>query len=372
MQHFDAEPIDLYHHDRKLAHELASLEHDTRLLPEHRSSIARFVSDARAGRLTGGRSKKRLSIARCRKMLGALRRVALELAVPFDRVEVPEMERIIFGLESGTIQKLVRNGGTTRYTHESVLDFKKILRRFYRWIFATDETRCRALTGWFDTSEKRPQLRTFAISAVERMGMAANQLQARALIWLLFDGGFRIGELLNVRLYDVSFRPDADGAETCFVCIRVSKTMPRTISLPLATPIVRFWIERHPSGGRVRSDGLIEARDPNGLLITYTYDYCKKVLADIGRQELNERVYPHRFRHASATFYAKHLTEYQLKARFGWAMGSSVPQRYVDHSGVLAEDTASVIRRSQAVGPAVGSPNFPTEPMPEARLSQRR
>ncbi len=84
------------------------------------------------------------------------------------------------------------------------------------------------------------------------------------------------------------------------------------------------------------------------------------MLAELGRVELNDdHVHPHRFRHASATFYAKHLTEYQLKARFGWAMGSSIPQRYVDHSGVLAEDTASVIRREQAKSVRSGTGNAP-------------
>lgn len=87
------------------------------------------------------------------------------------------------------------------------------------------------------------------------------------------------------------------------------------------------------------------------------------------KQELGEpRLYIHALRRASATWYARHLTSYQLCARYGWSMGSKAVQRYIDHSGVLAQDTASIIRKSLAAA----SPEPRVESIPRAFAELRR
>lgn len=171
---------------------------------------------------------------------------------------------------------------------------------------------------------------------------------------------------------DPAFRPEHRKALlrflTCFARVRVSKTKPRTISLPLATDAIRFWVERHPRGGPIGTDGKIQAKDPDAQLFQWTYAYCRKVLREAGKAELGERLYFHRFRHASATLYARHLTEYQMCARYGWMMGSRAVRRYVEASGVLAEDTASILRRTlvdpQRTAPPALVPTPSTAPHP--------
>lgn len=338
-------PIDLYHHEQRLDRDLAGLANDADLLPEQRRTLLRFIADARIGRTVHKGAKRRIGAGRCRKMLHTLRRFALAVPTPFESVTVDQMERFILGIEQGTVAKLVAIGGTTRYSPETVLDFKKILRKFYRWLLPKQQELLDELTGWFDTREVAPELKTFGLDEVHRMARALGCPQGQAFIYALFDGGYRASEWRNVLLSDLEFRPDRDGVLTCFTRVRVSKTKPRTISLPLATDAVQFWVARHPDGGPIGADGRVQAKNPAAPLFTWSYHYCRKLLYQLGRDELGQRLYFHRFRHASATWYAKRLGHYQLTARFGWTMGSKALQRYIDHSGVLAEDTASVVRR---------------------------
>lgn len=346
--HATTDAIDIHDYSTALRNQLATLANDQRLLPEQRRTLLRYISDGRCGLVKRQErsATRRFSDGRATKVAYTLTRFAAHVQVPFEDVTTGQMQEFILGLEQGTIKKWGRCGTGQPYKPETIRDFKKILRLFYRWVHGVDSAKSQDLTGWFDMRECPPELVTFGFDAAQRMAKAVGLPQGQALVMMLFDGGFRAGELFNVRLRDVEFHPDEAGQLTCVVRIRVSKTKPRTISLPLATEVVRFWVERHPEGGPVGNDGAIKATNPNAPVITWTYRYAMKVLAQIGRSELNQRVYHHRFRHASATFYARYLTAWQLCARYGWSMGSKAVQRYVDASGILAHDTANIIRRS--------------------------
>lgn len=339
--------IDIHDTREDLSKATARLASDPSIRPEDRKTILRFIADCRSGRAGGRGARKRLSDGRCLKLVYSLRRMSLAMSVALEAAEAHNLEAFIVGIETGAIPKLTRIGGTTRYTPESVLDFKKIVRRFYRWLFGECD-RFRQLTGWIDTSSPRRELTTFDLEAARTLAQALGSPQGRALVLALFDGGFRAGELFNVRLGDLSFRPDADGIVTCFARIRHSKTVARTVALPIATDSLRFWVERHPNGGTIGPDGRLIVKDPAAPLIVWSYHTCRKELARIGRQELKQRLYFHRFRHSSATWYARFLTPYQLCARYGWRMGSDVVGRYVDASGVMAEDAAHLARRDLA------------------------
>ncbi|MGH7133355.1 MAG: hypothetical protein ACREJO_15590 [Phycisphaerales bacterium] len=349
MNH-STEKIDIHHMTEKLAYELRRIPDDPALLPDQRRTLLRFLSDARTGCLPGKRAGRKLSDGRCLKIISTIRRFGMYVRVPFEDVTVPQMQEFILGLESGQVPKLIALGGNVRYTPDTVLDFKKIIRRFYRWLLG-DSVPFKDLTYWFDTREQPPELRVFDLDTANRLAQQIGVPQGQALVMGLFDGGFRAGEFFNIRLSDIRFAPDTDGTLTCFVRVRVSKTKPRTISLPIATEAIRFWIERHPAGGPLLTDGTIQAKDPSATLCTWSYAYCRRLLREAGRDEIGERLYFHRFRHASATFYARHLTEYQMCARYGWTMGSRAVRRYVEASGILAEDTASIMRRTMAAAP---------------------
>ncbi len=59
---------------------------------------------------------------------------------------------------------------------------------------------------------------------------------------------------------------------------------------------------------------------------------------------LNKRVTPHILRHSSATYYANHLSHFQLCYRYGWSMASNMPNRYLDREGIFEQETTKKIQ----------------------------
>lgn len=360
----NTEPIDIHGIARQFSGALVSIAQDERMLPEQRAVIERYINDARTGRTVKRGSHKRIGQARCAKVIYALKRFAVEVRRPFEHVQVQDVERFILGLEDGTVRKARPTRTSTRYSQETILDFKKILRAFFRYLYPGDPKRVEELTGWFDTREVRGELDTFGPDEARRLARAIGSPQGAAFIMLLFDGGLRAGEVLNLRLYDVEFRVDPTGGRACYVHVRVSKTIPRIVALPLASEEVQFWAERHPSGGRVLPNGKIDAKDINARLFLWSYANARKVVCRLGQQELGARLYLHRFRHASASFYARYLKEYQMCVRYGWVLGSDVVRRYVNRSSLVAEDTVHIIRRE--LGPAPLRLSLPEQLKPAA------
>jgi len=349
--------IDIHDYTRKLQRDLAALGRDERLLPEQRSAIARYISDARIGyesKHRRRRGRRPVSEGRCLKTMWHLRRFAVEVPAPFEQVTVGQMEGFIDGLEQGAVTKHGYRGAGEPYSQETIRDFKAIIRRFYKWLIGEDVAKYEELVGWFNMRCDPPELETFTLEDSQKMARTQGP-QGRALIMLLFDGGFRPTELFNVRLYDLHLDRDEFGQRVLMVRIRHSKTKPRTIALPLATEDAVFWIERHPDGGTFNDWGRIEAQDPNATLIRWSYHYSRKVLHRLGQEELGQRLYFYRFRHASATFYARHLTKFQMCARYGWVMGSKAIRRYVDASGVLARSATDAIRSIKVGSRALGA-----------------
>lgn len=220
----ESDRIDIHNNAKRLRTEMARLTTDLQLLPEQRQAILRFVGDAKAGRIRTTTAKKRVSDVRCLKLIYVLRRFGIEIGVPFERVTPDDMEKFIFGLEDGSVGKLASRGTSSHFSHETVRDFKKIIRRFYRYLVGHDTERCYELTGWFDTSETMPELTTFGLDEARRIAFATGSRQGRAIVMVLMDSGARPGELFNVRLGDLSFQPDPDGELIGMMRIRHSKT----------------------------------------------------------------------------------------------------------------------------------------------------
>src|SRR5688572_14488717 len=109
--------IDIHRQAQNLAHELRSLEVDNRIAPENRKTILRFVRDSQGERLCGMRSSGRgLSPATCRKLIVALKRLAIELEIPFEEVEAEQLHRYVKGLREGSVRKHHRVGGRDTYS----------------------------------------------------------------------------------------------------------------------------------------------------------------------------------------------------------------------------------------------------------------
>lgn len=136
-----------------------------------------------------------------------------------------------------------------------------------------------------------------------------------AFVFVLWESGARIGELLSLRRKHVQF--DALGV----VLIVDGKTGMRRVRLIESAAHLDQWI----SCGSLRPD------DP---VFPNTYRaYAKRLKVLARRAGIGKRVYPHLFRHSRATFLAGYLTEAQLCAYMGWTIASAMPRIYVHLNG---------------------------------------
>ncbi|GAF73022.1 unnamed protein product, partial [marine sediment metagenome] len=148
-----------------------------------------------------------------------------------------------------------------------------------------------------------------------------------AIIMFLFDSGARVGEALNVKISDLT-----ENEKSLKVRIRVSKTKPRTINIPLAAKYVKLWLKKHPSKD-----------NPDTYLFPINYDSIRIMLSRKGKA-IGKHLYPHLLRHSSATYYANILrSPYKLDYRYGWIIGSDMSRRYIDRDGLEDEEVNELV-----------------------------
>jgi len=71
------------------------------------------------------------------------------------------------------------------------------------------------------------------------------------------------------------------------------------------------------------------------------------MLHRVSKKVLKKRVTPHILRHSSATYYANHLSHYQLCYRYGWTMASAMPNRYLDREGIFEKELPEKIKMTE-------------------------
>ncbi len=325
--------IDIHKRSRHLSRALHRLETEyyPDLLDDNRRLILTFIRDCRLGKTVIGKSKRRIGDARCLKYIHILRQLSGWFAKPFTSVTQDDMEAFVERLESGRI--LSYKG--IAFSEATKADIKKTIKKFWKWKDGNNR-QYPPLVEWIETIEPVKAIPALTKDQIECLIEYTADPRNKALIRVLFDSGARIEELLNVRLGDdhLTFRDDLD----CYqIRLEFSKTLPRTISLPLSTKELRRWLERHPEKGNSEAQ-----------LFPLSYGNTRTILHRIGKRALGRSVNPHLFRHSSATYYANLLNRYQLCYRYGWAMSSDMVDRYLDRAGVLEERTSEIVRRDEA------------------------
>lgn len=136
-----------------------------------------------------------------------------------------------------------------------------------------------------------------------------------AFLYVLWESGARIGELLSLQRKHVTF--DSQGA----ILIVDGKTGMRRVRIIESAPALDVWIS-------------CRSFRPDDRIFPNTYrGYTKRLRTLAIRAGIEKRIYPHLFRHSRATFLAGYLTEAQLCAYMGWTIGSAMPRIYVHLAG---------------------------------------
>jgi len=349
----EEEYIDVGNKQHAYQRTLQRFQNVSQISNHNKHLILKFVRDAALGKTVIGKAKKKIGPGRLENYIHHLTVYAKYIAKKLDAVTQEDMERFIEALETNMIlsqkHKLMGRESVTIEVPLSdgyKVDIKVSVKKFYKWLWGNNRT-CPSIVEWIDTYHTIKEIPALTEAEVEHLVDRGRTPLQRALIQILFDSGFRIGELLNVRLHHVRLKSfdENDPSKKCFfVRTPFSKTMPRTVALPMhaTTKLLSIWLEDHPVHPRLRDDGTIEAEDVRAQLFPMSAGAVRSLLGKYGKHILGKHVSPQLMRHTSATYWSNKLPYFKLCKRFGWTMTSMMPQRYIDREGIDDMEVAKI------------------------------
>lgn len=152
-----------------------------------------------------------------------------------------------------------------------------------------------------------------------------------AMLWVMFEGAFRPGEILNMRVGSVEFRDN-------YVRIYThGKTGDKGVPLVLSFQPLIEWLRIHPLRDNPKAYLWHSQCSKNGLRIGYKRltDIIKRCAKDA---EIPKPVWGYLLRHTQLTRLAKKLSDQTLSVYGNWSEGSKMPSRYVHLSGKDMDD----------------------------------
>jgi integrase len=320
-------------HDRQRQYELAlkNFNEDKEILSQNKEFILNFLKDCEAGKTLRNRQKKKISIGRLTRIVELLKRFAKWFNKPFNELTQKDLESVMTNLEQGVYKKYKANhelGGN--FSQSTVVYFKKTFKKFNRWLQENNLNR-NLDCGYLETFEITKEIESISKDDVEKMVYRSTSIMKKAILMTLFDGGMRAEELINVRIKHISQRES-----TYLIRIEFSKTMPRTVILPIASKYLDEWLNS--------SDA---PKDRESQVFPITYDALRAFIIRSGKKAINRHITPHTLRHSSASYYCNNLTQYQLCKRYGWSMASKMPARYIDRQAVMDDEITQKIKSDE-------------------------
>jgi site-specific recombinase XerD/ribosomal protein L40E len=258
---------------------------------------------------------KGLSKARVIKYANTLFTLAKILKKDFDKANEKDIRRVVAEIEQ------------SNYSAWTKKDFKVALKIFYRWLRKCKEDEYPEEVSWLKTTISKKDLKLpeslLTEEDIKALVNSALSTRDKALIFVLYESGARIGEICSLRIKDVSF--DSYGS----ILIVKGKTGARRVRLIASDSYLRRWIDEHPLRDNPEAPLWVKSKKE-----PITYSAVSKIIKEAAKRAgLKKRIHAHLFRHSRATFLANYLTEAQLSQYLGWTQGSKMPSIYVHLTG---------------------------------------
>ena len=217
---------------------------------------------------------------------------------------------------------------------------KVILKSFYKWLRGSDDyppevrglRTTRPSEGFLITDE------LVARTDLHALLQAHPEAQTKAILAVLYDGGFRAGELCALNVGNVTF--DEYGAVIMLPKGASGlKTGARRVRVFESVPYLHAWYELHPRKAEPKASLFYSNsyRAPGARMTdSALWTLCVKA-GEAAKLKIHTN--PHLFRHSCATEKARlGWTEGQMRAYFGWSRSSTMPSYYVHLAGKDYED----------------------------------
>jgi integrase len=218
---------------------------------------------------------------------------------------------------------------------KAVLDVDELPRHLNRALYMR-EPRAQAMGRLVSAEDFQALLSAARIGEQGGYSTMPRTERSQAILWTLWESGFRASELLSLNVGDVVF----DGHRGAQLRLRPEapdlKTGARTIYVVECVGPIRAWLELHPRGMDAKAPLFTSLFDRTGLRrLNYQqlHAHVKSLGERSGVNKSSSRekpLSPHDFRHSAATRDAKKgWMEAELRAKYGWAAGSHMPSLYV-------------------------------------------
>jgi integrase len=272
-----------------------------------KKEIKEFVGKAKIGQVNEGR---KLSDPTISKYLSVLKHILEMIKKPTSKITKEDIEKFERKISK---EKL-----------KSVADYKISLQIFLKWKLGTAQME--KIAGWLDTRKRKKTPDYLTEQEIEKLFKNCKNPSERYLIAVLFDTGARAEEFLNIRYEDIQMPDKNENFVKITLKEEYSKTKGRTISL--------YWKRSLEAVKDFLKERIEQGIKSNEQVYTLTYDAIRHFLNRLSKKILQKSLYPHLFRHSSATYYAPKLNRQELCYRYGWAFSSDMPDTYISRSGM--------------------------------------
>lgn len=309
--------------DSLLEKRYETIRQDPKICAEDKQLILGFLNHLALGKRLGRKKRRSIQAKTLYKYAYIMQDICHYLNKPLKKIAQADIDLFRQNLKKGAYGKFSSN---------TMRDIEyKVLRMFFIWLGKEE------LVDYTDDYREFREVPALKREQVDKMGSAL-KLVDKLTLWLLFDGGFRAEEFLNIKYSDVK---DEERKSKGYYKIRIrqSKTKPRTLSVALCTDLLDEWLKTNKD--KIHSDN---------YLIPISYNHLRMKVERWAQKYLKlDWVTPHVLRHSSVTYYCKLLNQYQLCLRYGWSMSSDMPKRYIDREGVEEEVIGDKIMNDEAI-----------------------
>jgi len=307
---------DLHQLESEYDNALAAVAAEEWKHPANKHVVLEYLRDCKLGRAKSGGINLKIGKGTLYRILGILRLASESwLKKDFDKTTQADWDKFYEDMEEDKIY----NEHHRKYKQSTKAKTYKTLRKFLKWRFGENKHYPAFCDNWV-TREERVTKDYLTRSEIDKLVESTSTLRIKALVMILFDGGFRIEELANLRWADV--KKTDKGYYKAHVRKETTKTKKeRYVSLLLSTDLIDSFKNSEKNKNK--------DFDENGYMFETSYNKLYTTINRIGKKVLNKKVSPHTLRHSSATFYADIIKTYQqFVTRYGWTLRSSAPQRY--------------------------------------------
>ncbi len=253
-----------------------------------------------------------LTKSRLNRIFECLKRIVKENSVEFSKLSNDDIKNILIKINNSNLSEW------TKYTY--LIMFKG----FCKWL--NKEKSLNLDINIIKPKEPKNSIMPEYLITEEEFNKLFNStddLQTRVLLGLLYESGSRIGELLSLKIQNISF--NQYGARI----LVHGKTGQRVIPIIWFSNLLRQYLEIHPLKDNPEAP-LWFWEDKNGNIKPIRYEQFRAKIKRLSKKAgIKKRIWFHLFRHSRLTQLAKDLPEQVLKQISGWVPDSRMAKIYM-------------------------------------------